>query len=324
MGGLQMVSGSDRQVTVAYIGGCMRSGSTLLDRVLSQVPGFVSVGEVVHIWERGLLRDELCGCGEPFSRCPFWTQVGDLAFGGWAGLDVHDVIELQRSIDRTRWVPLMLLARDQSPYGRKLRRYADVLSRLYRGIEAASEGAVIVDSSKHASTAFLLRRVPGIRLHVVHLVRDSHGVAYSLTKEVRRPEVRSAAEYMPKATPVRSGLEWLTVNGLFHALRALGTRTTFVTYESLVTSARERIEQITRALGRQAEPAQLGFVNDGVVGLTVDHTISGNPMRFVVGDVSLRLDDAWRRDMGPVDRVVTTMLTWPLLVRYGYLARGRR
>jgi hypothetical protein len=271
-----------------------------------------------------VLRDELCGCGEPFSRCAFWTKVGDLAFGGWAALDVRAAIDLQRSVDRTRWIPFMVAARDRSRYGQKLRRYADLLSRLYAGIAAASEHGVIVDSSKHASTAFLLRRVAGIRPHVVHLVRDSHGVAYSLTKNVRRPEVRSIAEFMPKTTPVRSGFEWLITNGLFHALRALGTPTTFVTYESLVASPRERIEEITRAVGREAAPANIGFVNDGVVGLSVDHTVSGNPMRFVVGDVNLRVDDAWRHEMALADRAVTTMLTWPLLARYGYLSRARR
>jgi hypothetical protein len=319
-----MGSGSEPQVKVAYIGGCMRSGSTLLDRALSQVTGFVSVGEVVHVWERGLLRDELCGCGEPFGRCEFWTRVGELAFGGWGALDVRHMVELQRSADRTRWIPFMVLGRDRGRYGRRMRRYTDVLTRLYRGIEAASGGAVIVDSSKHASTAFLLRRAPGIRLGVVHLVRDSHGVAFSLMKKVRRPEVRSAAAYMPSATPLRSALQWLMTNGLFHALRALGTPTTLVKYESLVVSAREHIEEITQAFGRKAAPEHLGFVNDGVVEFGVDHTISGNPMRFVVGEVRLRVDDAWRRDMDPVDRAVTTVLTWPLLARYGYLARTRR
>lgn len=302
----------------------MRSGSTLLDRALSQVAGFVSVGEVVHLWDRGLLRDELCGCGEPFGRCGFWMRVGEVAFGGWGALDVRRLIELQRAVDRTRWIPFMVLARDRGRYGRRMRRYTDVLTRLYRGIEVASGGAVIVDSSKHASTAYLLRRTPGVRLGVVHLVRDSHGVAFSLMKKVRRPEVRSAAVFMPSATPVRSAIQWLTTNGLFHVLRGLGTPTTLVKYESLVTSARDHVEEITQAFGRKAAPEQLGFVNDGAVELSVDHTISGNPMRFVVGELSLRVDDAWRREMDPVDRAVTTMLTWPLLARYGYLARTRR
>ena len=52
--------------SVTYIGGCQRSGSTMLDRFLGQVPGYVSAGEVVHLWTRGLQRNESCGCGEPF------------------------------------------------------------------------------------------------------------------------------------------------------------------------------------------------------------------------------------------------------------------
>ena len=28
-----------------------------------------------RLWERGLRRDELCGCGQPFSRCAFWQAV---------------------------------------------------------------------------------------------------------------------------------------------------------------------------------------------------------------------------------------------------------
>jgi hypothetical protein len=302
----------------------MRSGSTLLDRVLSRVPGFVSVGEIVHLWDRGVRRNELCGCGVPFLECPFWTRVGSHAFGGWDALDVGEVIELQRSVDRTRNIPMMLAARERGRYGRRLHRYADLLSRLYHGIHAVSGGRVIVDSSKRASTAFLLRRVAGVDVVVVHLVRDSHGVAFSLMKRVQRPEVTSAVAYMPKLTPVRSAFEWLAVNGMFHALHSFGTPTTLVRYESLVTKARDQIQQILKALGKESEPGQLDFISQGVVELALDHTVSGNPMRFAVGDVDLRLDDTWLQDMPRADRAVTTVLTWPLLFKYGYVARSRR
>jgi hypothetical protein len=310
--------------TISYIGGCMRSGSTLLDRVLSLVPGFVSAGEIVHLWERGVRQNELCGCGVRFLECPFWTRVGDVAFGGWDALDIDGVIELQRSVDRTRYIPLMLTAPDGAAYARKLRRYSDLLLRLYRGIGAVSGGCVIVDSSKHASTAFLLRRVEGIKLVVVHLVRDSHGVTYSLMKKVPRPEVTSAGAYMPMATPLRAGVEWLSINTLFHLLRGLGTLTTLVRYESFVTEAEVQIRRILGALGREEAPGDLDFVGDGVVRLREDHTVSGNPMRFVVGELDLQVDDTWRRAMPTADRVVTTALTWPLLMRYGYIPRGRK
>src|SRR5206468_2970805 len=41
-------------VRVLFVGGLGRSGSTLVDRMLAQMPEATSVGELVHIWERAL------------------------------------------------------------------------------------------------------------------------------------------------------------------------------------------------------------------------------------------------------------------------------
>ena len=60
---------------MVYIAGSGRSGSTILDNILGQIGGWASAGELRFLWERGVLGDRLCGCGERFSVCPFWTQV---------------------------------------------------------------------------------------------------------------------------------------------------------------------------------------------------------------------------------------------------------
>ena len=39
---------------VLFIGGLGRSGSTLIEKLLNELPGMVAVGELVHLWERGL------------------------------------------------------------------------------------------------------------------------------------------------------------------------------------------------------------------------------------------------------------------------------
>ena len=72
---------------VLYIGGWGRSGSTLAERLLGEMPEIVGAGEVTHLWQRGLIDNELCACGTPFRDCPFWTAVGDRAFGGWDTVD---------------------------------------------------------------------------------------------------------------------------------------------------------------------------------------------------------------------------------------------
>ena len=42
-------------------------------------------------------------------------------------------------------------------------------------------------------------------------------------------------------------------------------------------------------------------------------------MRLLSGSVTLRVDDAWRRELDPRARRLVTRITWPLLRRYGYL-----
>jgi len=310
---------AQQPLRVLYIGGSGRSGSTLLDRMLGELPGFWSAGELVHLWRRGLVGDHLCGCGEAFSGCPFWVKVGQEAFGGWESLDAQQVLRLQRGVDRNRYIPLMLLP--VGAYRRRLRRYVELLERLYRAISSVSGVRVLVDSSKHASTAFLLRHVPGIDLRVVHLVRDSRGVAFSKGKRVRRPEVVAKGAYMPTTGALRSSFDWAAFNGLFEVLRATGTPVSLIRYESLVQDPRDGLARVLQLVEEPIAERALSFIRDGSLELGVDHTVSGNPMRFRTGKVPLQLDEAWRREMKPGRRRLVSALTAPLLLRYGYPVR---
>jgi hypothetical protein len=303
---------------VLYVGGCGRSGSTLLDRILGQVPGLWSIGEVVHIWRRGVRGNQLCGCGEAFLSCPFWTKVGELAFGGWDRIDVEEMLALQRAVDRNRFIPNMLVRPLSRSYAAKLDRYADVLARLYTAIGAASGAAMIVDSTKHASYAYLLRRVPGVDLRVIHLVRDARGVAYSWTKEVRKPEIVDHEEYMPRYHPARMACRWVAYNLLFHLLHLVGVPTTSLRYERLIEEPRARVDAILRWAALDHDPGALAFIDDDAVTLEPTHTVAGNPMRFTQGRLELRRDEKWRDALDPRAQRVVGTLTWPLMRAYGY------
>ena len=85
-------------VRVLFLGGLGRSGTTLLERVLGELPGVCPVGEVVHLWQRDLRDGDRCGCGIPFADCEFWTRVGKLAFGGWDAVDVDRVLHLRHTV----------------------------------------------------------------------------------------------------------------------------------------------------------------------------------------------------------------------------------
>nr|WP_211370882.1 sulfotransferase [Nonomuraea turkmeniaca] len=284
-----------------YLGGLGRSGTTLLERLLGELPGVVALGEVVHLWERGVRAREPCGCGEPFPTCAFWCQVGDRAFGGWASVTADRVLMLRRRVDRTRRI------------GRIAHRDLAEYVQAYRLVYAATGARVVIDSSKHASLAWCLA-ASGVDVHVVHVVRDPRAVAYSWGRAVARPE---DGRPMTRWGPARTALHWTAQNAALELLARRGARVTTVRYEDLLAAPERTLTGLVRALGLAAVP-ELPFVDGQTAWLGPSHTVSGNPMRFHVGRVELRRDDAWTTGLGAGERRLVDALTWPLRARYGY------
>jgi hypothetical protein len=306
-------------VRVVYIGGYSRSGSTLLDRMLGQLPGYLSTGEIGYISTHGIGQNRRCGCGARFLDCEFWTRVGQEAFGGWQTPEADALGRLYPQVTRHRNIPLLLAPAAHPGFAGRLRRYAGLLARLYQALERVGGAEVIVDSTIDPSRAFVLRHVPGIDLRIVHLVRDSRGTAFSWTKQLVMQD--SVDEVVPKGTlpPRRAALHWAEYHLLFHGLSLLDGGQLVVRYEDVVRDPRAQLARIVGYLGDELDEGALGFVQPGAVVLATDHTAVGNDMRFRVGTVAIRVDDQWRRDLPVGDRRTVTALTWPLLKRYGYI-----
>ena len=309
---------------VIYLGGLGRSGSTLLERLLGELPGACAAGEVVHMWQRGIVENERCGCGREFRSCSFWSQVGMAAFGGWENVQVDRFAALRASVDRTRFIPLLagpLPARMR----RSLEEYTDYYVRVYRAIAEVSGRPAVIDSSKHASLAFCLSRRPEVDLRVIHLVRDSRAVAYSWTTTVARPDA-SAESFMTTYRPLRAAGQWNTQNGALQLLGRRGTPVLRVRYEDLVGSVEQTMLTLGQFAGLPAGDGGLAFLgSDGESRCAVlheAHTASGNPMRFSSGTVTIRGDERWRTAMPYSDRRTVTAMTLPLLSHYGYVGRA--
>jgi hypothetical protein len=296
---------------VLFISGLGRSGSTLLELLLGDVPGVVAIGEVKHLWERGLRDNDLCGCGAPFHECAFWRAVGERAFGGWERIDPAEAIASARAADRHRQLTAGVWGRSRR--GSALGRYGSMLQRLFDAVRAVSGAALIVDSSKDPPHGFVLRSLREVDVRAVHLVRDSRGVAFSWSKVVARPDAASGAT-MARMSAVQSGLMWVDANLLTEALGRLGMPLVRVRYEDLVANPAaelRRIGALASVRVRELQPPR-------EPGRPQHHGIGGNPIRFSETAVTVRADDEWRRRMRTRDRRVVTGLTAMLLHRYGY------
>ncbi|HEX5250622.1 MAG TPA: sulfotransferase [Gaiellales bacterium] len=306
-------------VPVLYIGGWGRSGSTLLAHVLAEVPGFVSVGELRYVWQAGPEANELCGCGLTFDECPFWTAVGQEAFGGWENIDVNEVLALESAVLRHRNVPLLLMGKLAPEHERKVKRYAELTASLYRAIQKVSGAEVVVDSTKNPPYAYFLRaaQASGLRLRVLHLVRDSRGAAHSWAKRMARPEITNGDAFFQEFSPLKAGVRWMECNLAFEALRRLRVPTVGMRYEALAADPRGELERMFAEMGEAGEH-DLSAVGDSVE-VSGQHSVRGNPMRFAHGRQKVRTDEAWRTGMAAKTRSIVVLVTWPLLLRYGYL-----
>jgi hypothetical protein len=310
---------------VVYLGGLGRSGSTLLERLIGELPGACSAGEVVHMWQRGIIEGERCGCGQPFGDCEFWCAVGQDAFGGWDAVDVGRIAQLRREVDRTRYIPLLTASALHSSTRRRIDEYVANYVRVYASIARVSGCRTIVDSSKHASLAFCLRRQPGLDLRVIHVVRDSRAVAYSWTRQVSRPD-SATATYMTTYTPAKAAAHWNVQNQALALLARTSTPTLRIRYEDLVTSPVATLTKIAAFAGLHAGGRELQFLSADRGGRWADlraaHTASGNPMRFATGRIAIRGDERWRSAMPAGQRRTVTAMTFPLLAHYGYAGRA--
>ncbi len=308
------------KIRVLFIGGYGRSGSTLLERILGQIDSFFSIGEVRHIWERSFGENQLCGCGEHFTNCSFWCAVIEEAFGGWNKLDMDEFRALKNSTDLKRYIPLMAMPLLRtSNYEKRLEAYSEILGKLYKAISKISGCRIIVDSSKNPSHGFLLHTISDIDLYVLHLVRDSRAVAFSWQRRKVRPEVYWKKEFMPRHSWTKSAVEWLVLNTIIESLAHMNTNYMLIRYEDLVCNLRNVVTQIIDRIGEKRP--NLEFLDNSTVHLGKDHTVSGNPMRFKAGAISVSPDNEWEAKMRKDKKCVVSTLTWPLLYRYGYFLK---
>ncbi len=312
-----------KPVRVLYIVGTMRSGSTMLGDLLGQVPGFIHIGELVHIWEHGLRHDWLCGCGVKFSQCPLWSRVVPLSFGDPPRVDIEAMIDLGRRWSRIRNLLLLASAGGRERIRRAMAPHTDAMVALYQAVREVSGAEVIVDSSKRPLFAWLAAPRPELEVRVLHLTRDPRAVAYSRRRLKFNPDKQ---RNMGGHGPVSTSVAWPSRSSVAAALWERGDRETdyiLIRYEDFAAAPRRVFERMLGWLGEDLEVGRI-IGPDGDYLASPGHTIAGNPVRFKSGVVKVRLDAEWQRKASPWDSFLVSALTSPMLARNGYRFAHRR
>ncbi len=314
---------------ILFIGGFGRSGTTILDNVLGQVDGFFSAGETLYIWDRSFIEDRLCGCSRAFSECPVWQPIaGKIAPRGETAEkrreELDHWVQVRESLTPKR---VTLAARggmspdSASGIAHGVAEYQRRMIDVYRAIQQETGCQVIVDSSKSPGHGYLLQGSPELDAYAVHIVRDPRAVAFSWQKKKVYDPSGDQPLMMSRHSPARSSRLWNTWNMATQAVwKKSPSRYMRIRYEDFMAQPRSTLQEILDHVGEGNR--SLDFVRGNTVEMGEIHALAGNPSRFNDGSVELRRDDRWRQDQPAGHRRLVTLLTYPLLRRYGYLGKS--
>ncbi len=204
-------------------------------------------------------------------------------------------------------------------HGEHRRAYLDAIGRVYSAVRRVAGKKLIVDSSRETSQALLLSSLPNLEVKFLHLVRDSRAVAFSNQRRKLQFKSQGLHKYLVGRGITESAILWGWRN--FWASRVAHMKRRNIKYarlryEDLIRAPRDALAAALTSLGLGEQ--DLGFIDGTRIRLRLNHAISANPVKFNSGSVDLRLDDEWCRELAARDRRLVTLLTFPLLRRYGY------
>lgn len=312
---------------VLSIVGAGRSGTTVLASLLNEVDGVTSAGELRWLWERGVRAGRPCGCGHPPGQCQVWSPVVASSLERLAARTpprtVDDLVVAQHDLKRASAFVTVLRSLDPahpragSP---ALSLVREMVASTCHTLAVTTRARVVVDTSKRPLDAAVLAGVPDLENYVLHVVRDPRAVVHSW----RRAKTFSAAgevRTMGTRGLASSVRRWIGNSLYAEALRRRypSDRWLHLRYEDFAARPRETIEAVLAFLDvAGATP----FTDARTARLRPNHIVAGNPSRFTTGDVTIRSDDAWTREMSLRDQRAVALLTLPLRGRYGYRGDG--
>ena len=302
---------------VIYIGGHGRSGTTIVDRVLAEVTGGFSAGEIHRFWAYGLARDWTCSCGVKLRNCDFWGDVLQQSFSK-CGCTEEEVLEAWRTVARPRSLlslryPRLRTSRFQS----RLSRYRSCLSTLYRTVSQRSGKRVIVDSSGSPLHGYVISGLRDVEVAMIHLVRDARAVAFSNRKRKPNPSEPTPGARMGTKPVLRVSITWMLYNYLLEGLETEVDEYQLAKYEEIFSTPKREFETVASEMGVESEVGRV--LERDKIRLSSKHIGQGNPVRYNRGVEKLEPDTEWIDKMSQVRSKIVFFICKKVLEKYSYL-----
>lgn len=292
-----------KKIKLIYIAGVDRSGSTLLGRILGEIPTALFVGEVKNTPASSRYGEQPCGCGKKLKECNVWAPtlslIDNTKFGKW----------------RRRRVRNML-------FGTLDYQKSDMeeAAKIYRLLSKYSGRNIIVDSSKFPSYLELLNKLTTIDLCIVHITRDPRAVAYSWwnrplhENKINKSIKTRSIETIRFENPIRSSIIWLLWNYIISRYSE-DENYIHVKYEDLCDNPEKEVKKI---LNNFDIKKNINWHDGNTINLGKHHSVRGNPNQKEIGNVELKKRDSWKKNINPIIKYCVNMITSPVMSKFNY------
>lgn len=303
-------------LTVLYVAGTGHSGSTLLSFVLNAHPEILAIGEMhAPVFPRDEPNRRACSCGSPMVDCPFFRKLARRLPDGGRSFDPASWDLQYRLTDRPLATRLFFGSLRNSTLeslrdgfvgllpvyrSRRARLDRETVAFVRAALEAGGK-RVFLDATKDPIRIRFLAGLDGVRLKVIHLVRDPRSYAFSRMRDAGMTAAGAADA-------------WLRTNGNVerHLAALPDTDHMLLRYESFCRETGDALERIAALAGVEPIPPP-----DDIRGS--EHHIMGNKMRLPqFATREIRLDERWRGKLSGVDLDRIERVTGRMARRLGY------
>ena len=248
---------------VLYIMGTARSGTTILEIMLSNNAGVVGGGELTHFFSDGLIKKNRCSCGNEVANCPQWGSVVEMLCKKTS--HVSQAAENISRVDRH----LGLIRGFAKAFSRK-QTYQYIATNEVLIESLGGKKSWVIDSSKYAARALALRDCPETDVYVICLTRSPRGLARAFTKNNKLEQKRKS--------PLSLLLYYAVVSiSLQVASVRLRERVMKLTYERLCRDPDAVLMDIEKWCGLCTHEVREKIANKAY--LCVGHIVTGNRLR---------------------------------------------
>lgn len=250
-----------------------RSGSTLIENVLSKSSQIVSVGEAallsghIHKTGPGSNWDWNCSCGESLLKCDFWNKI-------YKKLDISGPQEITNT---TISYPK---GKDKEKHQSNNDKVIALMNQIYKAVFETTDCKVLVDSSKEAFHGTSLYQNSPFNFKFIYLRRDLRAVSISKQKWWKRygGEGKSLIRFLLS--------NYLHRQRYSSILRSVMKEDVYyLKYEEFFENPQKILDEMSNFFGFDA------YEMPEYMELNNDHTIAGTPNRFK--KTKIQYDDRW-------------------------------